>query len=89
MAYEQHMKHWRNHRKDRHCQQCGFSLGESEESYASVAGRTAESYHVRDMETGEKLSRDFEDADDAVDFLRTIKDKRCGIFTDKGICLMK
>jgi len=89
MAYEQYMKHWKNHRKDGSYQQCGFSFGERVESYGSVAERTAESYHVRDLITGEILSGDFHDTDDAVEFARNIKDRRCGIFTDKGMCLMK
>lgn len=28
MSYEQHMKHYRNHRKDRHCQQCSGYFGD-------------------------------------------------------------
>jgi len=29
MAYEQYMKHFRNHRKDRHYQQCSGYFGKS------------------------------------------------------------
>lgn len=89
MSYEQHMKHSRNHNKNRYYQQCGFSLSGKEESYAAVAERTAESYHVRDMRTGEVLSPNFDDTDDAVLFIRSLPDRWCGVFTDKGMCLMK
>lgn len=89
MAYEQYLKHSKNHRKDRFHQQCGFSFDERVESYASIAERNATSFHVRDMKTGEVLSKNFENADSAVDFVRSIKDRWCGVFTDKGMCLMK
>lgn len=28
MSYEKHMKHWRNHKKDRHYQQCSGYFGD-------------------------------------------------------------
>ena len=28
MSYGQYMKHWKNHRKDRHCQQCSGYAGD-------------------------------------------------------------
>lgn len=87
--YNQHINHSKNHRKDKFRQQCGFRFDDKVESGAAVAQRTAESYHVRDMRSGEVLSEDFNNPDDAVDFLRRIENRWCGVYTNNGICLMK
>lgn len=87
--YNQHMNHSKNHGKDKYHQQCGFHFGDKVQSGVSIAEQTAESYHVRDMRTDEVLSANFSSTDEAVDFVRKIPDRWCGIFTDKGICLMK
>lgn len=90
MSYAKAMKHSKSHRKDRFYQQCGFSMSDSVRSLAAIAEDTAKSYHVRDMRTEEILSPDFADADDAVDFIRNnYPDRWCGIYTDKGFCLME
>lgn len=91
MSYEQHMKHFKNHRKNHFYQQCGFSMnGTAIKSLATIAEETAEKYIVKDMETGDVLSREFYDSNDAVDFVRNLDpDVWAGIYTDKGFCIMK
>ena len=87
--YEQYVKHSNNHKKDKYHQQCGFHFDDRVPSGAAIAEQTAESYHVRDTNTDEVLSEKFYSMDEAVDFLRTIQNRWCGIYTDKGLCLMK
>lgn len=89
MSYSQYIKHSNNHRKDKYCQQCGFHFDDKTTSGSAIAENTAESFHVRDMKTNEILSENYPDVDLAVDFIRTIPDRWCGVYTDKGICLMK
>ena len=92
MSYEKAMKHSHNHHKDRFYQQCGFSFRESVRSYAAVAEDTAESYYVAELATKTKVSPNFADSDDAVDFLRDnglAEQNKYGIFTDKGMLIMK
>ena len=88
--YEQACKHARNHRKDKYYQQCGFSFDSYTPSTAKVAEETAMSYHVRNIKTEQIASEDFSSTDLAVDFINRIKDGNWyGVFTDKGLCLMR
>lgn len=90
--YDKHLNHWKNHRKDRHTQQCGFCVSEPSESYASVAERTAEGYYVGYVEDGTRLSPVFTHTDDAVDFYYSLpleEQLKCATYTDKGMIVMR
>jgi hypothetical protein len=75
MSYNKAMKHANNHRKDRFYQPIlgmpfdGLKEGEHVESYASIAKRTAESYHVKAFIDNEwkRVSEDYDTEDDAID----------------------
>lgn len=92
MSYKQHMKHFANHRKDKHYQQCGFSISTTEKSYATVAAETATGYYVGSLKDKERISHIFPDSDAAVEYFRTLpktEQNKCGIFTDKGFLIMR
>lgn len=91
MSYEKAMKHVNSHKKDRFYQPIfgmPFKEGEQVESYASIANRTAESYHVRAKINDDwvQVSEDFKTEDNAIDESREL-DQVYGytrIYSDKG-----
>ena len=90
--YNQHIKHWKNHRKDNHYQQCGFHFNESVKSYSAIAEKTAEGYYVGSLDGATHISPIYADSDDAVDYFHTLsKDEqiKCAIYTDKGMLIMR
>lgn len=91
-SYDQHIKHWKNHRKDNHYQQCGFNFNETVKSYSAIAEKTAEGYYVGLLDRAKQVSPIYADSDDAVDFFRSLpKDEqiKCAIYTDKGMLFMR
>ena len=75
MSYNQHMRHWRNHRKDRYHQQCAPPISrEDRPSLAMISERSATSFHVE--VDGVQVSEDFQDSDEAVDFYYTLSKER-------------
>ncbi len=95
--YEQALRHSKNHRKDKYCQQCGFSISDKGvKSYAAIAEQTATMYYVG-TRSGKRLTEDFTDTDEAVRALRTLREQTpdyhmlewmC-VYTDKNMVLMR
>lgn len=96
--YDKAINHFKNHRKDKHYQQCGFFMQSEEpiEAYSAIAERTATAYYVGTRD-GKRLTNNFTDADKAVEALRNIRqenpdyntiDWMC-IYTDKNTILME
>jgi hypothetical protein len=90
------MKYINSHRKDKFRQPVlgmsfeGLKEGQHIESYASVAKRTAESFHVKEKNniTGEwkRISEEFETEDKAIDFCSTLEnDLHTRIYSDKDM----
>ena len=96
--YDKAINHFKNHEKDKHYQQCGFSMQSDEpiKSYSSIAEKTVTSYYVGTRD-GKRLTCDFTDEDDAVEALRNIRRKNpdyntidwMRIYTDKNMVLME
>ena len=86
MLYNQAMKHFKNHRKDKFYQQCAFTFSETGiKSGSMIAEETAEKFILKNIKTGITLSEYFNSEDEAVDFYETLKDNTdVGIYTDKG-----
>lgn len=91
MSYNQHMKHWHNHRKDRYHQQCAPPISrEKRSSLAMISERSATSFHVE--VDGVKVSTDFQDSDEAVDFYYTLSKEdqlHAAIVDNLGITVMR
>lgn len=49
MGYEQHMKHWKNHRKDKFLQQCSGPSHEPTKSLTEVQKRRMDRMRFRNM----------------------------------------
>ena len=91
MSYNQAIKHFKNHKKDKFYQQCSFSFSdENIKSIAVIAEQTAEKYVLKNIKTREIISGYFYSEDDAVDFYMSIENNAdIGIYTDKGFCIAK
>lgn len=91
MSYNQHMKHWNNHRKDRFYQQCAPSLPtEKTLSLAMISEIYANSFHVE--VDGKQISENFNDSDDAIDFYYTLSKEEqyhASIVDNIGIVIMR
>lgn len=96
MSYDKMMRRTKGHRHDKDYQPIfGMPFKENEhvESYASIAERTAESFHVRVRnsinEKFVKISEDFSTEDDAVQYcIDNDLDNKYSwvrIYTDKGL----
>ena len=89
MAYDQYMRHSKNHNKDGNYQQCGFSMksddGSPIRSAAAIAAELGAPWYVVDKNTGERLSDDIYDEDKAWDIVIKIDKEnpklRVGLYT--------
>lgn len=71
--YDKYMKHWKNHGKDRNYQQCGFHMEGKEKSGATIAEDIKQNkIYVAVKQTSEKLSQDYDNEDEAVEFYRSL-----------------
>ena len=92
--YDQAIRHWKNHKKDKYYQQCSYSINkEGIKSGAKITEETAKGYYVADSKNKTKLSEMFKNEDDAVDELRRLRNKNylgylC-IISDNGIVISK
>lgn len=90
--YDQHIRHWGNHNKDKSYQQCGFHIEDKVESGASIAERIKKKQiYVAVKQTFEKLSPVYDNEDDTVDFYCALpKDKQmqCAIY-NHGLLIMQ
>lgn len=91
MSYNQHMKHWHNHRKDRYHQQCAPPISrEGTMSSAMISELFATSFHVE--VDGRKVSADFTEIEDAYvsyDSLSKEDQLHAAIVDNLGITVMR
>ncbi len=91
MSYEKAMKHVRSHRKDRYFQQCATpSPTDKTLSGAMISELYATSFHVEIND--EKVSPDFPDQDDAIDFFLDLpieKQRQAKVVDDIGITIYR
>lgn len=90
--YDKYINHWKNHKKDRNFQQCGFYMKDKVKSGASIAEDIKEKkIYVAIKQTLEKLSPIYDNEDEAVDFYYALpkeKQMQCAIY-NCGLLIMQ